>query len=212
MKISPEDIYKYYHYETNSASGRLVRMVKKFDNAKAKDTWIYFEQCATLLNRNKMINLRTYLKAISQHFEGWFDPKILVSPKGIKIYKQHIKKLDNESSPKVIKISILKSIKYVVRYCKLNELKTFSDYLNHDMYLIPPLCKHFDTENISPYFLACIQGIEFTLGSYPKDCIEDYMSKYLKSNVYRTRIVAINELYNISQNLDQIINRLIKKQ
>jgi len=211
--ITAEDIYRIWHKETNLAKGRRVKTVKNFSKAKSKDTWQYFEFCAGFINRNAgHVNEILYIRSLAKYFDGWFDPRFLGTPKVIKIYKDYIKELESHSSKKQIKEAILRSIKTVVQYCKSKELKDLYEYMSDDLYLIPTSLKHLNGGAISVYFLAAVPNILDIFEAYPKDCIDDYIPDFVENySVYRSRIISKDELNKISENLEYIIEKMIKE-
>jgi hypothetical protein len=213
MKITPEEVYSLWHKEINKAKGRNVRKVKNFDKAKEKEDWKYFELCSNLINKSQgHVDPNIYIKSIAEHYEGYFQPKLLISRKSIKIYNLHNKIVNLNTSEEFIIESIKKSIKFIVKYCRENDIKNLYDYLSEGSILIPTPLKHLSAGSISLYFLFSIPNIKIVLGGYPKDSINEYIKNLDEDfNTHRSRIMAYSSTRKISKNLEEIIFKLINK-
>lgn len=211
IDLTPEELYRAYHRETNLAAGRVVKTVNNFDKAKNKPEWQFFIHCTNVINRNSgQIDYKIYMKSLAEHHKGWFKPDILGSTKSLAIYKQYIRQLENDSSVDYITKSLLQSINFVIKYCKENEITSFEEYLNKDINLIPIILKHYNAGSISLYFLSSISDFREICSSYPQDCVFDYLADIdNKYSTYRIRVLSIERLKNIVVNLEQIINTKI---
>ena len=212
--MTPEQIYQLYHkYTFFFKNNTYPRVIENFDNAKEKDTWIYFTRCSDMIDRNAgQINPDIYVYSIAKFFEGWFDPKILTSPKGIKIYKSHVELINLNNEKEAIEKGVLHSIKFVNTFCHENNINNFNEYINHNKEIIPTLLKHYNAGSITIHFLAMIPNILYILKQSPQDVIDEYISTF-KENYPNIRALFIHneKLRNISDNLEQIINESIKK-
>ncbi len=212
--MSPEELYSIFHIETNACAGRQVRRVKNFDKAKAKDTWKYFESLSAFMYRNNgHVNPELYIRAMAQHYEGWFNPNLFGKPKSIGIYKTYINELHKNTDPAQIKKQIIDSIGFVVRYCCAKDLKNIYEYFDEDKYMIPTMLKHLHAGSISLYFLTCIDSIRTILRNYPQDCIDDYASNFDSDyKLARIRLLGAEELDELRENVERVVNQLIEKE
>ena len=211
---TPEQIYALFHKETNLVKGRAVKAVKNFDKARMKDSWKHFEYCAGFINRNAgHVDVELYIKALARHFEGWFDPNHLGSPKSIKIYREYVDELAKHSSKEEIRMSVLKSIKFVVEYCQDRGIRDIYEYMSEDMYLIPTVLKHLNAGSISMYFIAAVPNSRDVINAYPKDCRDDYIPNFNEEYpVYRMRVLATDSLDKVCSNMETIVEKMIQKE
>jgi len=214
MNLTAEDLYQIYHKETNFAAGRPVRQVKNFENAKKKTTWKHFELLASFVNRNcGQIDGRLYVKSLATFFEGYFDPSLFCTPKATKIYKEYITEISMEATPESIKKHLLRSIKFIVKYCRQKNIKNLCEYMNEDMYFIPTSLKHLDAGSISMYFLAAIKNLRVYIDSYPIDCKMDYLPNFDEDySKYRMRLISVRDLKKIWDNVEEIIDDILSKE
>ncbi len=215
--MTSEDLYTLWHRETFKAKGTRVRKVKNFDKAKASGNWEYFESFSLFVKRNNgSIDPELYMRAVALHFGGYFKPSLLGSQKTIKIYKNYIQEMkDNADTTSEVNIKeeILKSIKFINKFCRKRGLKSFSEYLEHDMYMIPSIIKHYNAGSISIYFLSSIDNFPIILTNYPTDVIKDYMGNFNSEfGKYRLRVMTNEHTKRIAKNLEEIFEKCLKKQ
>lgn len=213
--MNAETIYKIWHRETFKAKGINVREVKNFDNAKSKPSWDYFENFVFFMERNNgSLDLDLYMEALAEYYKGYFNPAILGTQQSIKLYKDYVKqkKINIENDKADMKVEILKSIKFIVGFCKKHGLNTFDEYISHDMYLIPSLLKHYNAGSISPFFLACIDNLNIILTNFAKDAVVEYISDFEEWYYrYRIKIRGNEDCRKISDNLEIIVEKYLKK-
>ena len=214
-EVTPEECYACWHREYNLYNGKYVRPIKNFEKAKSKNYWKHFVRFAMLVNRNDgNINHQVYIKALVDQYEGYFPPEHLNTRRSLKIYRSYIKEKQKSTSNNCICNGILDSLDFILSFCVEHDIKTFNEYLQHNMYLIPSILKHLHSGSITKYFLACIPDFDEMLNSYPKDMVDEYATD-IKDNysLYRTKILHINEdtLKNIINNHEHLFNKLIKK-
>ena len=120
--ITAEMIYNECHKQMFYYSkGVYPKTIKNFNKAKEKDTWNYYERFAKMVHDNNgQIDYKLYIKSLAEFYEGFFNPKMLTHPKGIKIYRQTVKLNNLKCDKEDIYKSVLISIKYVINYCKEN--------------------------------------------------------------------------------------------
>jgi len=214
-QVTPEDCYNYFHQETNAVGGRRVRAVKNFDKAHERDDWSYFESFAQKCNRNGgMLNPKTFITILAKHYGGWFHPKSLISQKSIKLYKSYMRKQDMVTTDESIKANIMKSLKYVVTYCRDNDLNSFEDYFLDGCYVVPQMARDLNAGNISKYMYACMPDADSMLDSYPKDIKEEFFLEFIEEYPkLRMRIMSSKDktVKNLSVNFSKIVKELINK-
>ena len=179
--MNAQTIYKIWHRETFKAKGVNVKEVKNFEKAQSKPSWEHFENFVTFMDRNNgALDLNLYIEALANKYEGYFNPSILGTQRSIKIYKDYIKQkqIDIENDEVDMRDEILKSIKFIVGFCRERELESFDEYISHDMYLIPSLLKHYNAGSVSPFFLACIDNLNIILTNFAQDAVREYISDF----------------------------------
>jgi len=214
-EITPEYCYELWRKCTMAHKGINVRKQKNFDKARNRDDWTYFISFANLCNRNSgHINPVIFMTALANQYSGYFNPTLLASRKSIKIYKAYVTELEKTTSKKEIKEQILSSIKFIVKYSKVNNL-SFEAYLSENMEMIPTIFKHVSSGSVSLYLLACIQNFDIMVETgYPKDMSTEYLPKFKNEYpVYRMRVLDIDDktLRKIINNISEIVNKLINK-
>jgi hypothetical protein len=214
-EVTPEQCYNWYHIETNAAKNRRVRSIKNFDKARGRDDWSYFVSFARKCNRSAgLINARIFISVLAKHYSGWFHPKCLVSQKSIKIYKSHVKKQDLTTSDPHIKDNILKSLKYLIKYCKENDIDSFEEYFVEGMYVVPTIAKDLNSGNISKYLFACVPDAVSMLDTFPKDIKEEFFTEFIEEHSQlRMRVLSNKDksIKDLSTNFSKIFKQLINK-
>lgn len=210
---SAEQLYQIFHKETNLVKGINVRLVQNFDNIKSSKYWPFFESASNLINRNNgHIDATLYIRSLAIFFKGWFNPEFLTSRKSITIYKNYLEQQEQEMSEEFIKSEIVRSVKFIAQFCIENNLNELSDYLSHDINMIPTLMKHIVAGSISYYYLACLDSLLMIIDSYPQDAKDDYLPNFeQKLNIFRSRIIYNNIQGLIPKNIENITNELIQK-
>ena len=117
--VTAEDIYQAYHkYSFYFSKGVYPKVVKNFKTARDKPDWIYFEKCADLVNNNVgQVNYKLLVYSLCQMYEGRFNVKMLIHPKGLKVYRAFIQTVNESNNPKIIENGVLKSIQFVTLFC-----------------------------------------------------------------------------------------------
>ena len=215
MKITPEQIYQIWHFETFAVKGTRVRAVQDFSKAKEKPEWQEFVKFAGFVERNESISPRMYIKAIAHFWNGWFPPVELNNRKCVTIYRDYVSNLQANNDPNVIFNQVLESIKFIAEWCHDRNVESFTEYLHLNKELVPPLAIHYENGSVSPYFIAML-GVtpDFIQFAYPKDLVFDYFGKLLKDyeNI-RARVVRVEALrpHWTMQEMTTIIDNEIAK-
>lgn len=194
------ELYNIWRKHTFFISkGFYPSSVKSIENIKNQDQLIYFEKFLKMIDRNDgMIDPDIYIAGLAEFYKGWFDPKILSSPKSIKIYQTKINILNSVNDKKEIYKGFLKSIKFVQKYCKKNEIKDFDDYVFENSNLFPTILKHYLAGSITDHFLCMIPNIKVTLKTFPKDMVDECINEFLERyNIIRNKTISIKKIRKI---------------
>lgn len=214
-EITPEQCYNVYHKETNLVGGRRVRAIKNFDKARERDDWSYFVSFAQKCNRNAgILNYETFISILAKHYKGWFPPKSLVSAKSIKLYKSYIRQQDLSTSDANIKANIMKSLKYLVKYCKESNISSFDQYLMEGTYVVPTMAKDLNSGNVSKYLFACVSDMDSILETYPSDVRSEFFTEFTEEfSKLRLRVMSNDDksIKDLSMNFCKIFKELINK-
>lgn len=212
--VEPEEIFQeWYNLHILYKKNVIPRKIKNWDNIKTKDTWSYFSRLAEIINNNNgMIDYKLYILELMKYFKGQCNPKIFCTLKGIKLYKMLISKYNTTSEPSEIYEGILKSIRFIIQYCKTNNIKTFEDYLYYNQYIIPIILIHVNAGSITYNFLTIIKDIKHILNSFPQDSVDQFLSSFLDNfDKIRQKTISIQKVCKIELNLGYIINTQIDK-
>ena len=213
-KLTAEECYSIYHDAKMFAQkGIHPKAIKNWEPIIARPTWIYFEKLADMLHRSGgRLDPEEYITAIVNHFPKSVQPKLLITQKGIKAYKNSIKREQLEGSDEH-KIGIIKnSILFVVKYCLQHNIKNFADYFHDKSAVYPTMAMHLDSGRLSPYFVYLIPDILDKVYSYPTDVRVDIFGDKFTEKCSTFNIATNNssELRTLRDNLEQIVNKLIK--
>lgn len=202
--ITPEECYQSWLRYYLSTKGVKSKSITNFENAKSKPDWIHFVKSAEMCNRNGVqLDYEVLLTALfTSHENKYFDLGLLHSLRGIKIYKNYVKSVNESVSPENIRICILKSFKFCVLYCKDNGIKDLYEYTSHNSMVMPTILSHYNAGNVSIHLLACIPNFPNMLSNYPLDVVEEF-GQSIKDNYDVTRIRVLNVD-------DPIVNRFAK--
>lgn len=213
-KITPEEIYQEFHRQTFFYSRNIYpKPIKNFSNIKSSDDWIYFQRFADKIEQNDgLVNYKMFIESLAQHYKGWFDPKILLSLKGIKIYKIYKDILNSTNDSDLIYSGITNSIKNIVMFCKDNNIKTFDEYFNHNKYTIPTLLKHLYAGSISHYTLLLIDNISDKLRTFPSDMINEYLQDFNNNKELNfSRMSKFGKIRSLYGKIEKIVDIEINK-
>lgn len=214
MSKTPEQLYQQFHKYTfyfKSGETQYPRLVENFDNIKAKPEWNAFVQCSEMLERNAgQVNGILLIYSLAKFFNGYFDPRYLIHPKGLKIYKTFIESVNNSQEKETIEKGVLKSISFVIDYCNNNNIKSFNQYIYDEYEILSTLLKHYNAGSITAHFVVMIPNILHILDGFPQDTVSSYMDD-IRQHYTELRALAINnsKLRYISDNLEKIINEKI---
>lgn len=214
IKITPEEIYQYYHRQyIYKSKGIYPKQIKNFEKIKNNRKWIYFKRFADSINRGYgQINYKFYIDSLIEFFNGYFDLKLLGHPKGFKIYKNYISLKEEINNEEKLEKIILENIKFVIQYCKENCINNIEDYFFENQYTLPTIVKHYNSKSISKYFLCMIPNIITIIKSFPKDVIDDYMKEFFNEYNSCKNFITLNiKLRKIRDNIYQILNKKIKE-
>lgn len=206
------EIYQLYHHycllAKNGAPPRAIKNFEKFEQSKDK---IYFERVADMVNNSPdLFNARIFVSCLAEQYKGFFPPKVLISPSAIKIYRIHLKQINEEADPEAIYKQVISSCRFIVDFCKQNKIPSFSDYLEHKAELIPSLIAHVYSGKVSYSFLGCIDFFPHIAASYPADAME--MIHEFDYKLARSKIVFIPKCKAVADNLNVLIDSLIAKE
>jgi hypothetical protein len=213
-KVTPETIYNEYHKQTFYYSkGMYPKTITNFTKIKSSDNWHYYERFAKMVNDNNgQIDYRMFIQSLAEFYGGRFNPKMLSHPKGIKIYRQSVKLKNMTIDKDDIYNSCLKSIKYIVAYCKEKKYTNLDQYLFEDQYLIPTIARHYLAGSICRYFVAMIPNITSIINGFPSDIRRDYFNDFIEGyNTTRAMVIENNKLRKISDNMDSVFKKLVNK-
>ena len=210
--ITTEEIYSEYRKQTiHTTKGIYPRNIVNWEKIKKKPNWIFYERCAQMINNSAgQINHKRYIKILAEHYNTIFDPKLLCSMKSIRIYRNNITISNLSNDIEEIYEQIKKSIKFITNYCIMNDINNVDEYILENRYTLPTLAKHYNSGDISEYFLNIIpDGILKSV--YPPDIFEDFFGKY--SDNYKRRYKILLKDQRIRKIMDfypNIINKIIE--
>lgn len=196
-----------FYYER----GFFPTAVKAVDNISDKSKLVFFEKFIDMVYNNAgMIDWKLYIKSLAKFYNGNFDPKLLTSLKGIKIYKTHVQLLNNSSDGNTIYDNVITSLRFVVDYCIESKID-FNGYLNENIELIPTLLKHYSAGSVSINFLVLVPNIKLIINNYPKDCVDEFMLGFLNEfESIRGKTIKNDKVRKIDKNLELVINKMIE--
>jgi len=214
-KVTAEDCYQIYHHaKTFAQKGVHPRLIIKWAPIKARPNWVYFEKLADMLYRSAgRIDPKEYIEAVVNHFPLSVNPKLLTTPKGIKVYKSAQKRAANEGTDEFKIDTIKNSIRFIVTYCNDNNLNSFRDYFHERSDIYPTLVAHMESYRISPYFVHLIPNLKDRILSYPSDVRHDtFTDKFWSENsIFLIAANHSSELKKLKNNIEQVVNTLITK-
>lgn len=211
--MTAEQLYNLYHQLVFKAEkGIIPRPVKDFTKAKARIDWIYFEKLSSMIERtNGHINPELLIQSLVEFFKGRFPAKMLIHPKGLKIYKAYRQEQDSLNDSNLIREKVLKSLQFVVNFMKNNNIKTLDEYLTLNSIMIPDIAIHLCSGQISKHFFAIIPNIEQYVNKFSPDIKAEYFSN-IEEWLPRMRMFVgrDDKLRKLSANLQKVIHLTVE--
>lgn len=213
--LTAEECYQIYHDAVVFAQkGIHPKRIVNWDPIKNRQTWPYFEKLADMLHRSAgRIDPKEYIQTVVKFYPKSITPKMLTTQKGIKAYKSQIKKdiMEADDSFKVGQVK--NSILFIVKYCVDHNINDFRDYFHDRAEVYPTLIHHLEGGRISKFFVHLIPNLKDRVEGYPGDVRADFFGEKFWSENSMFIVVANNnsDLKKLKNNLEQIINELIKK-
>lgn len=200
---TPEACYQIWLRYWLSIKGSPCRNIVNFDKIKAKPEWVHFVKSAALCNRNGgRLDFSVWVAALFNNSNNeYFDLALLHSLRGIKIYKNYVKSINDSVSPENMRICLLKSFKHAVVYCKDNSITGLYEYISHNYTIMPTILSHYNSGNVTIHMLACVPNFPNILDGFPRDVVEEFGSE-IKDNYDTVRLRLLH-----SQ--DPIITKMI---
>lgn len=211
VQITAEQLYNEYHRQTFHAKrGIYPRAVVNFDKCRSKEWWVSFQKAAEFISSNPNIDHVILVRAIATAYRERFDPRLLMHPRGFKLYRAYIEErnavVDDSSVMEVLK----ESFRNAVDACRINGISTFEQYLNFNSSIIPLMAIQYGNGQISSMFLALIPNMEHVLKNYPKDIVDEYFAGFRKSyGELRQKVRMSEKLRKISDNMHVLFEKMI---
>ena len=208
--MTGQDVYQIYHREClKIKTGKIPRNIVNFSNYESKDNKQFFERTAqTKEMSGDLFNVDLFIRALAIQHKGFFNPKLLVAPSAMKVYRLYLEELNAQKDPEDIAKRIIDDIKFVARFCVSKSFTCFEEYLEDEKCMIPSIIKHAYSGQISYFFLACIDFFPHLLQNYPPDArelISDFDYK-----LCRSKIIFIPRCKTIADNFYFLIKKTIK--
>jgi len=213
-EITAEYICNEFHKQTFfQQHGKYPRAIKNFEKAKAKASWPFFVGFAKRCNDNLgTIDPHTFIYVLAEFYNGYFQPRLLLSRKSISLYKSYIDKINTTNDKEIIEQSFLISLKYILSYMKENNITDFDKYLYEDQFAIPTILRHYNSGNVSRFFMVAIPGIKIYIESIAPDIRMSFAPKFGEEyDSARPKVIMNPKLRKISDGLPKYINTIIKQ-
>lgn len=212
--VTPEEIYQEYRTQYLMYTKKIrPRAIKHWDKVKAKPEWIYFERLAYKVNAGQgMLNYKVLIEALIDFYKGHVPTKMLVHPKSIKLYQNHIRMTGDTNNPDRIYRELMKSLLFVCEFCRDNGIKNLEDYVRHNAELLPSFFKHIKNGQITMYFAAIIPNSKALSDEYNTDVLIDVKDKFnAKYRDLHRHAVSIDKVYTLERNLDTYFKEIVEK-
>lgn len=207
-----EDMYNLYHRAVlYREKGVYPGRIGNFTKARGRADWIYFERFASLVIRSQgHVDAELFITALADFFGGRFPAKMLVHPKGMKMYKSVRDQRNAESDPSLVRAGVLRSLEFIVKFMKERGLQTLDEYFELNAYIVPEAARHFSAGSVTKHFLALVPDIESIIKQYPSDIRAEYFNG-IGEWLPRARINAGRDekLRKLSVRMNETISALV---
>lgn len=211
-----EDIYNYFHrVRTFSTRGIYPARIKNWDAIYKKEDWQYFQRFHNkIIQSGYQIDYKKFIDALFDFSKGqWVNANQLLSVRAVTIYKNYLKKIEEDTDPENIKKQIIASVKFVTRFCKAQNITCFSDYFYHNCNTFPTIITHFNSGVICRAFFELIPNVTKKIKAFPEDIVHDYLKD--KMNEFETnRLIHIKRspwIAKFAKNFEEVLDRNISK-
>lgn len=211
--ITAKEIYKYYHQQTFYIEKKIYpKSIVNWDKIENGKNWHYFEKFARRLNENDNIDYKILITSLCLFYKKRFNPKDLISLRGIKIYKNFVNKINAVDTIEKIEQVVINNIKNIVQYCRKNKLNSFDEYFSENFYTIPTLARHLNSGYISKFFLSIVPHIEKRLKTYPNDVYDEYFYDFVEDFIlYKQKTLKNQKIQKFAIKFNKNFNKLIMK-
>lgn len=173
-----QNIYNYLHAKRMSKrlGGKWPAKIKNWDKVYNKPEWPHIQRIQRLIQESdNKINYRDLIDAAFEfNKDGWVVANNLYSPQYIKIYKEYMKRKEDDNNPEKIKEGIIRSTKFVIRVCKANKFKTLDEYLLAEDEFVPLVIDHYEKGLITKPFFYMIPNL-YNIGiTYEDNIVNNY--------------------------------------
>ena len=167
--VNCQNIYYYLHAKRMSKrlGGKWPAKIKNWANIYNKPEWPHVQRIQRLIQEsNNEINYKDLIDAAFEfNKDGWVVANNLYSPQYIKIYKEYMKKKEDDNDPEKIKEGIIRSTKFVIRICKANKFETLEQYLLAEDEFVPLVIDHYQKGLITKPFFYILDFLHNLIGN-----------------------------------------------
>lgn len=215
--VNCQNIYYYLHAKRMSKrlGGKWPAKIKNWANIYSKPEWPHIQRIQRLIQEsNNEINYKDLIDAAFEfNKDGWVVANNLYSPQYIKIYKEYMKKKEDDNDPEKIKEGIIRSTKFVIRICKANKFKTIEEYLLAEDEFVPLVIDHYQKGLITKPFFYMIPNL-YNIGmTYEENIVNEYF-KDKELVIKNTRAYYMNRsewIKKFAKTIKQLIEKKISE-
>ena len=221
MKYTSEEVcWLYWKYYQKESKGIFIRRFKNFDKHKEDvNKWVCYEKLSIIAN-DYNINLNEYIPMIAKKFSGkFFHPKQLINPSNLEMWQHRNKKGEELNNSQKIVDKTLKSMKFIVKFCKDNDLRNLQEYIEESI-KGEVLGLHIATGRLSKYFLSLIpmkvlNSIKYSIEPDISNILDNTVIKHrdaLRDNTIKAFVdIRGVELPSVSAVVNTNIEKVLKK-
>ncbi len=215
-----ESCWLYWKYYQKESKGIYIRRFKNFDKHREDATkWVCFEKLS-IVARDYKINLHEYIPMVAKKFKGkYFHPKQLLNPSNLEMWSHRHKKAEALTNSNKVVEKTISSMKFIVKFCKENELKNLQEYLEESI-KAEVLGLHIASSRLSKYFLSLLppdvlKSIKYNIEPDIATILENTVINHreaLRGNTVKAFVdVKGVELPSVSAVVNNNIKKILKK-
>lgn len=215
MTYLEQTIYNTYIKISRSKQNLPYRLRKDFSDFEDTEKYVYVKKLSMFFNKFPHIRIQEFFEApYSVYPPGeTYDLRFYITPKAVKAYSVHIRKLDELEPDSDIQIQFIKdSLMNIFIFCKDKKIG-LSKYLDCKTNNLHDVVMHIKERRVSLYVLLCLPGFNNVISSHSPAELDFITGKKFMEELanHRTRLYNCLKVKKVCETGLDKIKKLLNK-